>query len=324
MAWPKGLDLRALSVFLEAARSGNMATAAARLGMTQPAVSQYISKTEDAVGATLLDRRLRPTRLTPAGEVLRDRAEALLASAEAAVEAVRNVGEQPLPELRIAVPNSIAATLTPWLYEIARDELQPGNFALRVGQSVDHVRALMEREVDLIVTSDSVETISGISRFPLFHEPFLLMLPNNFDALGMTLSEVADALPLIRFAGHNIVGQMVERHLRRMRVPIARQSEFDTAQAAAAMVAAGHGFAIATPMCVLEGDAVGHSVACAPFPGPAFSRTLYLLARGQELGPRVSVFAEGIRRIMRDRVVPTLSHRMPWVGDTFRVIEADE
>ena len=150
------------------------------------------------------------------------------------------------------------------------------------------------------------------------------MLPAKFDATGMTVSEVADMLPLVRFAGHNMVGQMVDRHLRRMRVSIARQSEFDTAQAAAAMVAAGHGFAIATPMCVLEGDAVGHSVACAPFPGPAFSRTLYLLARGRELGPRAALFASVIRRVMRDRGVPTLSHRMPWVGDTFQIIDADE
>jgi len=81
MALPKGLDLRSLNVFIEASRAKNMAEAAARLGMTQPAVSQYISKLEDLVGASLLDRRLRPARLTPAGEVLRDLADSLLTSA---------------------------------------------------------------------------------------------------------------------------------------------------------------------------------------------------------------------------------------------------
>ena len=81
MALPKGLDLRSLNVFVEASRSKNMAEAAMRLGMTQPAVSQYISKLENLIGATLMDRRLRPARLTPAGEVLRDLADGLLASA---------------------------------------------------------------------------------------------------------------------------------------------------------------------------------------------------------------------------------------------------
>jgi len=93
MAWPKGLDIRALNVFTETARSGNMAEAARLLGMTQPAVSQYISKIEEALRTQLLDRRLRPARLTPAGEVLRDRAEALISSAELAMAAVLNVGE---------------------------------------------------------------------------------------------------------------------------------------------------------------------------------------------------------------------------------------
>ena len=50
MAWPKGLDIWVLNVFTETARSGNMAEAARLLGMTQPAVSQYISKIEEALG----------------------------------------------------------------------------------------------------------------------------------------------------------------------------------------------------------------------------------------------------------------------------------
>lgn len=324
MLWEKGLDLRAMNVFLETARSGSMAEAATRLGITQPAVSQYISKTEDAVGSILLDRHLRPARLTPAGEVFRDRAEALMASAEAAISAVRNVGTQPLPELRIAVPNSIAATLTPYIYSFVRDDLKPGNFSFRVGQAVDHVRALLEREVDLVITSDTIETFSGIDRYPLFREGFVLMLPPGFDAAGMTISDISRQLPLIRFAGHNVVGQLVERHLRRMRLQIPRTAEFDTAQAVGAMVAAGHGFAIATPMCVLEGDAVGHDIACAPFPGPAFSRSLQLLARGRELGSRAQLFADRCREALSAYIAPQVATRMPWLEDGFGVLTHEE
>lgn len=324
MLWEKGLDLRSMSVFLETARSGSMAEAAARLGITQPAVSQYISKTEDAVGSILFDRHLRPARLTPAGEVFRDRAEALMASAEAAVSAVRSVGNQPLPELRIAVPNSIAATLTPYIYAFVRDDLKPGNFSFRVGQAVDHVRALLEREVDLIITSDAIETFSGIDRYPLFREGFVLMVPPGFDATGMSLQDISQRLPLIRFAGYNVVGQLVERHLRRMRLQIPRTAEFDTAQGVAGMVAAGHGFAIATPMCVLEGDAVGHDIICAPFPGPAFSRSLQLLARGQELGTRAQLFAARCRDALSAHVAPQIAARMPWLEDGFDVLKQSD
>lgn len=324
MLWQKGLDLRAMSVFLEMARSGNMAEAAARLGITQPAVSQYISKTEDAVGAILLDRQMRPARLTPAGEVFRDRAETLMRSAEAAVSAVRNVGTQPLPELRVAVPNSIAATLTPWIYAFVGDELKPGNFSLRVGQAVDHVRALLEREVDLVITSETIESLAGIDRYPLFRESFVLMTSAGFDVTDKSITDISRELPLIRFSGHNVVGQLVERHLRRMRLHLPRTAEFDTAQAVAAMVSAGHGFAIATPMCVLEGEAIGHDVVCSPFPGPAFSRTLYLFARGQELGDRAEIFAEQCRRVLIQHIAPRVAARMPWLNDGFEVLPSDD
>jgi DNA-binding transcriptional LysR family regulator len=323
MNWPTGLDLRALNVFLETARAGNMTEAAKRLGMTQPAVSQYISKAEDEIGAQLLDRSLRPIRLTPAGAVLRDRAEALMVSAEAAVAAARNVGDQPLAALRIAVPNSLATTLTPWLYEKVTAEMRPGNFALRAGQSGDHVRALMEREVDLIIATDAAENLGGVVRFQLFREPFMLMLPAGYDARDKDLGEIARELPLIRFAGHNIVGQMVERHLRRIRVHAPHTCEFDTAQAVSAMVAAGHGFALATPMCVLEGAALGYDVVTAPLPGPAFARTLHVLARGHELGPQAAVFARICRDVLIERIYPTCAERMPWLGDGFRVFAGD-
>jgi DNA-binding transcriptional LysR family regulator len=319
MTWPAGLDLRALNVFLETARAGNMTEAAKRLGMTQPAVSQYISKAEEEIGAQLLDRSLRPIRLTPAGEVLRDRAEALMVSAEAAVAAARNVGDQPLAALRIGVPNSLATTLTPWLYDKVMAEMRPGNFALRAGQSGDHVRALMEREVDLIIATDAAENLGGIVRFELLREPFMLMLPAGYDHANKALGDIVRDLPLIRFAGHNVVGQMVERHLRRIRVHASHTCEFDTAQAVAAMVAAGHGFAVATPMCVLEGAALGYDVVTAPLPGPAVARTLHVLARGHELGQQASIFARICRDVLTDRIRPLCAARMPWIGNGFRV-----
>ena len=320
MTLSNGLDLRALNVFLETAQAGNMTEAAKRLGMTQPAVSQYISKIEAEIGAQLLDRRLRPIRLTPAGEVLRDRAEALMVSAEAAIAAARNVGDRPLAALRIAVPNSLATTLTPWLYDRVMADMRPGNFSLRAGQYGDHLRALMEREVDLIIATDAAENLGGIVRFELFREAFMLMLPAGYEHAGKSLGEIARELPLIRFAGHNVVGQMVERHLKRVRVHAPRVCEFDTAQAVSAMVAAGHGFAVATPLCVMEGAALGYDVVTAPLPGPGIARILHVLARGHALGQQAAVFAELCRAVLRDRIQPMCEARMPWIGSGFKVL----
>jgi DNA-binding transcriptional LysR family regulator len=324
MALPKGLDLRSLNVFIEASRAKNMAEAAVRLGMTQPAVSQYISKLEDLVGASLLDRRLRPARLTPAGEVLRDLADSLLTSAEQALAAVRGVGDHPLPTLRLALPNSLAATLTPYLYDIVQAEMRPGHFAMRSGQAIDHVRALLEREVDVVIASETTDRLTGIESYPLFRERLILMVPADFDGDAGSISVLAEKLPLIRFAGYNVVGQLVERHLRRLRVNPPRNVEFDSAQMVAAVVARGAGFAIATPMCVLEGIAVGHNVRALPLAGPSVSRTLHLLVRGRELGPQATMLAALCRRVLTERIAPRVNDLMPWLGDGFDVIDVEK
>ncbi|MFW2589453.1 LysR family transcriptional regulator [Sagittula sp. SSi028] len=62
--------LRLLVTFEALSRHGSMREAAARLNVTQPAVSQALRALEDHVGVPLLDRSTRPTRLTEAGELL--------------------------------------------------------------------------------------------------------------------------------------------------------------------------------------------------------------------------------------------------------------
>lgn len=62
--------LRLLVTFEAMSRHGSMRNAAARLNVSQPAVSQALRALEDHVGVALFDRRVRPARLTEAGEML--------------------------------------------------------------------------------------------------------------------------------------------------------------------------------------------------------------------------------------------------------------
>jgi len=91
--------LRLLVIFEAVARSGSMRNAAARLNVTQPAVTQAIRELEDHVGAKLLDRSTRPARLTEAGEQLARATRDGLGMVGGAIEDIRTRagnGEQPL------------------------------------------------------------------------------------------------------------------------------------------------------------------------------------------------------------------------------------
>jgi len=66
------LDLTALRCFSEAAQSGSIRLASARLHVTPSAVSRQIAKLEHRLGAVLFERRANGVTLTPSGRLLAD------------------------------------------------------------------------------------------------------------------------------------------------------------------------------------------------------------------------------------------------------------
>ncbi len=78
------LNVNRLRVLKEVAQRGSFSAAAQELSYTQSAVSQQIAALEEEVGMTLLERRPRGVRATPAGRMLVAHAEGILARLEAA------------------------------------------------------------------------------------------------------------------------------------------------------------------------------------------------------------------------------------------------
>lgn len=277
-------DLRALELFLAVCDAGTMAQAARRLGLTQPAISQAIAEMERRMGVVLFDRSARPLLLTAAGGALRQRASGLLSEARQIAPLLREAEHARLPLLRAGLVDSLSRVLLAPLARALGERAE--QVSLLSGLTASHAGALLTRQLDLLVGADELEEIGGLERWPLLSEPYILVLPEGLapPASAADMEELARHVPLVRFSARSKTGMEVERHLRRLRLELPRPLEFDTPYGVTAAVAEGAGFAITTPLCLIEAGVPLQGLACRRLPGPGLARHLTLIARRQELG----------------------------------------
>ena len=89
------MELEELAIFVAVARRKSYSAAAREKYISHSTVSRAVSSLERELGVTLVVRHNRVEELTPAGEVLLEEAERLLAAERAAGERVRAAGMTP-------------------------------------------------------------------------------------------------------------------------------------------------------------------------------------------------------------------------------------
>src|ERR671936_2713879 len=109
------MDTRQLAAFCEVIERRSFSEAAARLGVTQPAVSQQVRALEQRVGTQLLDRSGRRVEPTEAGLRLYRGAQKLLALEEQLFEVVAEEDATLRGTLEIGASTGPGGTVVPVL-----------------------------------------------------------------------------------------------------------------------------------------------------------------------------------------------------------------
>jgi epsilon-lactone hydrolase len=110
---PDGVEIRHLRAFVAVAEELNFSRAAARLYVSQPALSRQIRALERLLGCELLRRSTHRVELTVAGSALLDRARRLLGDLDEAIAATQSVGGE--------LANRMATLWAPVLEVVAAD-----------------------------------------------------------------------------------------------------------------------------------------------------------------------------------------------------------
>jgi DNA-binding transcriptional LysR family regulator len=168
--WTRRIRLRHLEVLLTIARHGSLTAAATALGITQPAVSQWLADIEAAAGVRLFDRGRR-LRATPLAAPILAHAERVLQDARRALAEVHALRSGGAGRVRIGAMSVAVAALVPAAVLRLR-ERSPG---IEVSLVQDIAAALwlpFERdELDLLVTRlDARALASGLPHRRLFED----------------------------------------------------------------------------------------------------------------------------------------------------------
>jgi DNA-binding transcriptional LysR family regulator len=191
------LDVKRLKVLREVARTGSFSAAAETLAFTQPAISRQIATLETEAGARLVERNARGIRLTPAGELLVEHADAILdrlAAAETQLEALAGLKGG---RLRIGAFPTANSMLVPLAIK-AFSERHP-DVELRLEECVS--RELLGRltagEIDLAIVSNHVPTVTGgddVELEFLMDDPLHVAMPRDHplaDKPDLTMADLA-------------------------------------------------------------------------------------------------------------------------------------
>ncbi len=99
-----------MAIFAKVVAGGSFRIAAKELGIAPSRVSHSVSDLEQFLGVTLLHRTTRKLSLTPEGEKFYAHVENITKHAEAGLNEINSVGDEPIGSLKISLPAFLASS----------------------------------------------------------------------------------------------------------------------------------------------------------------------------------------------------------------------
>ncbi len=308
-------DLKTLEVFVAIVDAGGMTAAGQRLGITQSSVSQSLANLESALDVQLLDRTQRPPVLTPMGREFYTSAQRLLMQAQQLDSSFKQHQKLSLNHLRIALVDSLATSIGKDLIDAVK--FRCSEWSLVTGQSHRHANALLNREVDLLLSDDPIANHPELFRQRIVREPFVLVVPASISGSLHSLKNLITTSDFIRYSQGTVIGRRIETQLQLWNISVPQRLTLDNSYAIFQMVKAGAGWTLSTPLCVAQMGIADPAVRVLPIPEGEFTRELILVSRAKELGELPQQLARDSIALLRERVLPLLQRHCDWVLPRF-------
>jgi LysR family transcriptional regulator, cyn operon transcriptional activator len=242
------LSPNTLASLIAIADHGSMSAAARYRNVTQPSLSRQIQDLEMRIGAQVVERSAHGTRLTPAGEILVEKARDILALLSALPEQVRRREGEVGGRVRLGTVDSVGIYLLPPLLARFINENPRIEVEVDCQSSPDLVTRLLADELDIaIATMDHPKLNSEL----LFQHRLVLAYPAGtpMSKVPHTLGEMVQAR-VVTFPKSLTIRRLLDQACERQGLTLEPVMELASVEAIKAMVRAGLGVAVVPEGCV--------------------------------------------------------------------------
>ncbi|GAA6210107.1 LysR family transcriptional regulator [Cognatishimia sp. WU-CL00825] len=317
---PKDLSLKWLELFQICAQRGSLQAASEETGLTISTVSHHLRNLEENLGVELFNHTRRPMVLTPKGQAfLRNIDGALFAIRKAKAEAsAGNVAEA--RSLRIGTIEDFDSDIIPELAVFLSARMSSCEFLYHTNSSHKIIEMLRNRKLDLGISTTPDDKLRDLQIRPLLRDPFVVVLPR---VPQHSLTDIVDGktkLPFLRFSNNLIIARQIESQMRRLGLSSSSSFECSNNQTLMAMVAAGAGWTITTPLLFSRAKRFQPKLKMHSFPGKRFSRTLALVATPDCASSVLELVDRKMRNLLNEHAIFPLHQSSPWLAQSFNLV----
>jgi DNA-binding transcriptional LysR family regulator len=314
------IKLQYLETFIQVVSSGSLKDAAKESGISISTVSYHLKMLESQLDVQLLNHANRPMTLTPAGRNFLPYANEALATLRHAEVNVMMTDIANIRTFRMAQTHEFDSDIAPNLAVILAGHMPKCEFSLHARPSHEILDMLVNRDIDLGISSRLGELPDGLEEIPVLNDPFVLALPMNAQDRLEDFLQGNVSLPFLRFHRDQVISTQIETHLKRLRINLPTRFEFESHQSMMAVVAAGLGWAITTPLGYMQSRRFQENVRLCKFPSNAFSRRFSIIGHSGYSSAIAQIVANTFRPLIKTHFITPMLEQQPWLKESLRLI----
>lgn len=262
-----GLNYNHLRYFWEVAREGNLTRTAARLNVSQSALSVQIRKLEDRLGHALFERRAKTLHLTEAGRIALDHANAIFATGD---DLLSTLGETGLARetLRVGAQATLSRNFQIGFLRpvFGRGDVE---LILRSGSEAELLDALRALHLDVVLSTQPPpsDELSPFVVHRISEQPVALIGHSKFAIRESSLAEQLADTPIVLPARGTMVRTAFDSLVARLDVQPHVVAEVDDMAMMRLLAREGLGLAVLAPIVVADELESGLFQEAAKLPG---------------------------------------------------------